>query len=85
MVDVNGIYDTLLSVGMLHYALIQSLDGLRHIQFLIHLLDGIVTIAASSFQRVDGQLVLRVLSDDHIVIGCQITLLDKFLGRRKAY
>ncbi len=50
-----------------------------------HLLDGIVTITATSFQRVDGQLVLRELSDDYIVIGCQIPTFDKILGRWRAY
>ena len=82
MHNVNGIYDTLLSVGMLHYALIQSLDGLRHIQFLIHLLDGIVAIAASSFQLVHGHLVVGVLADYHIVIRCQITTQDEVVGTR---
>ena len=50
-----------------------------------HRLDGIVTITATSFQRVDGQLVLRELSDDYIVIGCQIPTFDEILGRWRAY
>ena len=58
MNNVYGIYDSLLAVSIFLYAVIKPLNSLRNVQFLVHLLDGIIAIASSSLQLVHRQLVL---------------------------
>ena len=80
MHNVNGIYNSLLAVSVFLHAVVEALDSLRNIQLFVHLLDGIVAIAPSSFQLVHCQLIVGVLADNHVVVGCQIPTQDKVVS-----
>ena len=83
MSNVNGIYDAFLAIGIFPHAIIKTLNRLRNVQLLIHLLHGIVTITATPLQEIHNLLVGRKLANHHITVRCQITTQDEISRARR--
>ena len=85
MLNINGIYYALHTLGMLHISLKQSLNARSVIQFLSHFLRLVVPVRATLSKRVNPSLVITVRSYSIIIVCAQPSFGNKSLHRPRLH